>query len=440
MAHDNGMITAPVSIRDVQLTLGESIGVLAPKRNDGVSYDLCGSPNINIWSKIKPCRYDSLVKMQPHEYTAVADPSDPNKENIILANQTLTPITNGTTGIIFPTMMMWSDAAKLRAGLSVSGLKDQSAAEYRHDYPTGWDGKHYYASRLKDFDGYNHYAPIPFSLSVEFVETTFTATIGLNTDNTGVRAKTFDYNIYKNIIWRLAVAVGTGTKFDLYMMKDPDVTQQGQYLYSNGFLGTMGDNQTEFTISGDVKGAKTTYTFIGMLIAYKVKQNIGDADHPITETISPIWAASDDSTMCGIPMPCANVTAMSGIIRPKATIATIEQVIVVPIDEDNIIGSGDYYVEATVIWSGGSEGYTFGTNHGIFFDDGSTDFIKNGIKVRTPIVLGAYEIKTMQYYFRTNKKGVRTYTVSVKRNENGSKVVIAKKSEILDIKEYTIIG
>ena len=76
----------------------------------------------------------------------------------------------------------------------------------------------------------------------------------------------------------------------------------------------------------------------------------------------------------------------------------------------------------------------------IFFDDGSTDFIKNGIKVRTPIVLGAYETKTMQYYFRTNKKGVRTYTVSVKRTENGSEVVIATKSQILNITEGTIIG
>lgn len=440
MAHDNGKISAPVSIRDVQLTLGESIGVLAPRRNNGVEYDLCGSPNINIWSRIKPCRYDSLVKMQPHDFTAVADPNDPNKGNIILANQTLTPITYGTTGIIFPTMMVWSDAAKMKAGFTVEGYKDQSASEYRHDYPTGWDGKHYYASRLQDFDGYNHRAPIPFSLDVEFVETTFTATIGLNTDNAGVLAKTFDYNIYKNIIWRLAVAVGTGTKFDLYMKKDSDVTQQNQYLYSNGFLGTMGDNQTEFTISGDVKGAKTTYTFIGMLIAYKVKQNIGDDNHPITETISPIRATSEDSTMCGIPMPCANVTAMSGIIRPKAIITTIKQVIGVPIDEDNIIGTGDYYVEATIIWSGGSEGYTFGTNHGIFFDDGSTDFIKNGVKVKTPIVLGAYETKTMQYYYRTNKKGVRTYTVSVKRNENGSEVVIATKSQILNITEGTIIG
>lgn len=441
MAHNNGKITAPVSIRDVQLTLGESIGVLAPKRNNLETYDLCGSPNINIWSRIKPCRYDSLDKMVPHEFTAVADPEDPNKGNVVLSAQTLTPITNGTTGIIFPTMMKWSDITTLRSDYIASEKGEEYAVQYRHDFPTGWDGKHYYASRLKDFDGYDHYAPIPFSLSIEFVETTFTATIGLNTDNAGVFAKTFDYNIYKNIIWRLAVAVGTGTKFDLYMMKDPDVTQQNQYLYSNGFLGTMGDNQTEFSISGDVKGAKTTYTFIGMLIAYKVKQNIGSDNQPITETISPIRATSEDSTMCGIPMPCANVTAMSGIIRAKATIATIKQVIGVPTYEDNIIGTGDYYIEATVIWSGGSEGYTFGTNHGIFFDDGSTDgLIKNGIKVRKPIVLGAYETKTMQYYYRTNKKGVRTYTVSVKRAENGSEVIIATKSEILDIKESTIIG
>lgn len=193
MAHDNGKISAPVSIRDVQLTLGESIGVLAPRRNNGVEYDLCGSPNINIWSRIKPCRYDSLVKMQPHDFTAVADPNDPNKGNIILANQTLTPITYGTTGIIFPTMMVWSDAAKMKAGFTVEGYKDQSASEYRHDYPTGWDGKHYYASRLQDFDGYNHRAPIPFNIDdVSFGGRTFNVNVGLNTNDEGVRAKTFD--------------------------------------------------------------------------------------------------------------------------------------------------------------------------------------------------------------------------------------------------------
>lgn len=403
MAHNNGKISAPVSIRDVQLTLGESIGVLAPKRNNGVDYDLCGSPNINIWSRIKPCRYDSLVKMQPHDFTAVADPDDPNKENIILANQTLTPITYGTTGIIFPTMMMWNDAARLKAGLTVSGLKDQSAAEYRHDYPTGWDGKHYYASRLQDFDGYNHYAPIPFSLDVSFGGRSFIATIGLNTSTEGVLAKTFDYNIYKNVIWRLAVAVGISGSgsFYLFYMKDNDVPKQNQYLYSNGFLGTMGDNQTSYQITGKVDSPNSPYTFVGMLIGYKVTQNIGGDNQPITEKVSPIWVSSTDNSKCGIPMPCSNVLATSGYEMPYIKFANIDWMYGLPMGDDTQAGSGDYSVIITVTYIGGDFDYTFtGLGLAIYFNGSFKENMRIG-----SVTVKESETKNVEYYYLTNRTG-----------------------------------
>ena len=424
MAHDNGKISAPVSIRDVQLTLGESIGVLAPRRNNGVEYDLCGSPNINIWSRIKPCRYDSLVKMQPHDFIAVADPDDPNKENIILANQTLTPITYGTTGIIFPTMMEWINAAKMKAGFTVDGYKDQSASEYRHDYPTGWDGKHYYASRLQDFDGYNHYAPIPFSLSVDFAGRTFYATIGLNTSDEGVLAKTFDYNIYKNVIWRLAIAAAIkgSSNFSIYYMMDSDATQQNQYLKTNGFLGTMDDNQTRYQIDGKVSSPGTQYTFVGMLIAYKVTQNIGGDDQPITETVSPIWVSADDNTRCGIPMPCGNVIATSGYELASVKFTDIDWMLGIPAGDDISAGDEDYSVIVSVKYDGGDTDYTFtGLGLELYFNGTLMPRMKIG-----SVSVSAGEVKNINYYYRTNRTGSISVKAVLIGNNIGGDVQIIK--------------
>lgn len=435
MAHDNGKISAPVSIRDVQLTLGEGIGVLAPKRNNGTDYDLCGSPNINIWSRIKPCRYDSLDKMQPHDLTAVADPNDPNKENIILANQTLTPITYGTTGIIFPTMMVWSDAAKMKAGFTVEGYKDQSASEYRHDYPTGWDGKHYYASRLQDFDGYNHRAPIPFSLDVSFGGRTFTATIGLNTNAEGVLAKTFDYNIYKNVIWRLAVAAGISGSgsFTLYYMKDDDVPKQNQYLYSNGFLGTMGDNQTSYQITGMVPASNSPYIFIGMLIGYKVTQTNSGNNQPITDKISPIWVSSTDNSKCGIPMPCSDVRVTSGYEMPSIKFANIDWMFGLPdiVDSDSpgVGGVGDYSIIITVTYIGGDMDYTYtGLGLAIYFNGISQRNIKIG-----SVTVKARETKNVEYYYMTNKTGVISVRAVLIKGGTETGIDIVKTIDIRDI-------
>ena len=428
MAHDNGKITAPVSIRDVQLTLGERIGVLAPKRNNGVEYDLCGSPNINIWSKIKPCRYDSLDVMQPHDFTAVADPSDPNKGNYVLASQTLTPITQGTTGIIFPTMMIWSDAARMKAGYTVEGYKDQSAAQYRHDFPTGWDGKHYYASRLKDFDGYNHYAPIPFSLSVEFGGRTFHATIGLNTNDEGVLAKTFDYNIYKNVIWRLAIAAAIkgSSNFSIYYMMDSDATQQNQYLKTNGFLGKMDDNQTSYQIEGKVSSPGTQYTFVGMLIGYKVTQTIGSSNQPIIDKVSPIWVSADDNTRCGIPMPCGNVVATSGYEPASVKFTDIDWMWGIPTGDDVSAGDGDYSVIVSIKYDGGDIDYTFtGLGIELYFNGTLMSRMKIG-----SVSVSAGEVKNINYYFRTNRTGSISVRAVLIGNNIGSGVQIIKSINI----------
>lgn len=428
MAHDNGKITAPVSIRDVQLTLGESIGVLAPGRNNLETYDLCGSPNINIWSRIKPCRYDSLDVMQPHDYTAVADPEDPNKGNVVLSAQTLTPITNGTTGIIFPTMMKWSDAAKMKAGFTVEGYKDQSASEYRHDYPTGWDGKHYYASRLQDFDGYNHYAPIPFSLSIDFAGRTFNATIGLNTSDEGVLAKTFDYNIYKNVIWRLAIAAAIkgSSNFSIYYMMDSDATQQNQYLKTNGFLGKMDDNQTSYQIEGKVSSPGAQYTFVGMLIGYKVTQTIGSSNQPIIDKVSPIWVSADDNTRCGIPMPCGNVVATSGYEPASVKFTNIDWMFGIPTGDDISAGDGDYSVIVSVKYDGGDTDYTFtGLGIELYFNGTLMPRMKIG-----SVSVSAGEVKNIDYYYRTNKTGSISVKAVLIGNNIGSGVQIIKSINI----------
>lgn len=62
MSTSNGIITKPVSIKDVQQTIGNASGDLGT---------LCKSSTINKWSKIKPVSYAKLFNMTEADYAAV---------------------------------------------------------------------------------------------------------------------------------------------------------------------------------------------------------------------------------------------------------------------------------------------------------------------------------------------------------------------------------
>lgn len=115
----NGIITAPVGVHDVSVTLGDGSLDVAT---------LCSSPKINKWAKYKPTRYNSIAGGGDYWKGA-----------------------NGNCGLVQPAV--WSGASnfieKIKAGLILP---------WEHEAPrpfTDW-------CRIGDFKGYNHYAPCIF--------------------------------------------------------------------------------------------------------------------------------------------------------------------------------------------------------------------------------------------------------------------------------------
>jgi hypothetical protein len=129
MSVSNGKITAPVSIRDIAQTIGDSS-------------DVCKSPNINMWSARKPIRHPSRTKltdaqMAQYNYGFAISATDdvPSDESVFDTdpNQTLNKA--------------------IASGGEWTYLRPRGSAYGEH-------------SRILDFEGYNHYAPAPYSVII----------------------------------------------------------------------------------------------------------------------------------------------------------------------------------------------------------------------------------------------------------------------------------
>lgn len=129
MSVSNGKITAPVSIRDIAQTIGDSS-------------DVCKSPNINAWSARKPIRHPSRTKltdtqMAQYNYGFAISATDdvPSDESVFDTdpNQTLNKA--------------------IASGGEWTYLRPRGSAYNEH-------------SRILDFEGYNHYAPAPYSVII----------------------------------------------------------------------------------------------------------------------------------------------------------------------------------------------------------------------------------------------------------------------------------
>ena len=236
--------------------------------------------------------------------------------------------------------------------------------------------------RMGDFVGYSQSAPCPFKLRVSWSEAVATFTINLSTDGNGIRSLQFDYNIYRNVIWRMAVAYAVDNGTNATWNVCVPGTSNDTSVAANGFLAGCSRIQTSFTFSDTFKPS-TTYKFSGILIGYKVtRKNEGD-DKPITTTISHIWATSIDNSYCAIPMPCDIIVSTSQVTKFKITFGAGEGVMFTPIgsDDDVIMGGGsiistqatkiDYsigsgsigtiengYAYIPVIFTAGSDSYT----------------------------------------------------------------------------------
>lgn len=129
MATSNGEITAPVSIRDVQVTLGDGSNDLGT---------LCQSTHINRWARYKPVKLAQI---------STIDQLDSNNEWKNTA--TWWKATAGNCGIAYNT---FSSVANVKTAI------DNQALVWNYDPPTGGASQPF---RLTDFNQYIHKAIPP---------------------------------------------------------------------------------------------------------------------------------------------------------------------------------------------------------------------------------------------------------------------------------------
>lgn len=333
---NTGIITAPVSIYDVQRCLGLSSTDLGT---------LCKSTLINRWSKMKPCRYDSLDVMVPADLGGVIGTDN----NRIMANQTRHNPQYGTFGITWPDL------------LAIDSLR---ARDINRDFvwepPIGKSGNYNYAYRLKDFNGYHHGAIKPFlSLSVSFTEHTFTATLTLNTNSShDYVMQNLDFNIFEGVGFEpvLLVYRVNGSTYTREKLTRVISSQRGSKVICSDYP----NNTSSLTFSDTVGYSNTNYVFVPALRAWKVYYNEDDptmARH--TDTI--LVDGGDLTSYCGVRMPqLANATAQSEALQPSIAIYNIDNRNgSVPSTDMEGNASGPYYAYVYVDFFGGDAGTTF---------------------------------------------------------------------------------
>lgn len=191
MSNSNGIISAPVSMKDVQTVLGDSSTSLA---------SLCLSTKVNMWAKYKP----------------------------IPSNDKFLDIKTGYRGKGYNCGISYSTAN------SVSGIRalySQTDNGYSYEKPTVY--------RLADFNGYNHRAEAPiqgYSFESECVNTDFTCSC-----EEGITTTTGDILTLKDILnltdednYYFGVGLCKGTNTTPTFFKTADTA----FYYSVSFKGT----------------------------------------------------------------------------------------------------------------------------------------------------------------------------------------------------------
>lgn len=339
MSYANNKITAPVSIYDVQRALGVSLTDLGA---------LCQSANINIWSRHKPCEFDSLWE---YVLPDIGLSPAPQHSSVVMADQSKVSYgTVATWGIIFPTMRKVEDFKTNPP----SG--EHEVVKYKHDYPSGRvvvSGVTYnYAYRLTDFNGYSHNQAKPLgNISVAWSGRNFTVTIPLNWDSVnGILPTEFDGAIYQYIAWKPMIMIVTTS----------NVVERK--VFGELFLYQLNSTMNSITITGSVTNQNTNYIFVPMLVAYKYMQEEG-AGGVITNVYNPIIpSAQEPSERCGIPMPCDRITSTSQVDLPYIVVENpIYDGTTPPVDDPAAIvaTTGSYYIHYIVKFYAGGANCTF---------------------------------------------------------------------------------
>lgn len=398
MAYSNNIITAPVSIWDVQRALGLSSHHLGT---------LCKSTNVNMWSKKKPCKYDSIDVMVPADMDGVAGTDN----GIIMADQVKHNIQHGTFGITFPDLQNLQDLRTLRD-------------TYVWEPPSGQTGAHLYAYRLADFANYNHIVSKPFqSLAISFSEHVFTGVLTLNTDSTyGFLMQNLDYNVYESVGFEpvLLVYRKSGSSYIYETRVQVIASQRGSKIICSQYA----NSTSQLTFSKKLNYGLTQYVFVPALMAYKVYYNASD---PTMEYhYDPIIASSGSLTAyCGIRMPIDNETSISGAEQPSIDIGTISSDGSIPTVDTEGNKIGPNYVYVNVTFNGGDVGNTFTIG---FSGTISGSSINNNFRPNN-VTVSAGQSVTKQYVMSSDVTGYRTISVEVT-----SGTITATKSATVNVR------
>ena len=252
MAYDpsNGIITAPVSVRDVQRALGTTVCDVGR---------LCRHERINKWSKCKPVVYPSVSKLHPWVDPAV---------------QSSSPISSGFSGGI-----LTGDPYTLATS---------SEWELGYQRPTGGVNSPY---RLTDFAAYYHKAVCPVKLEKPIV---------FRAGNAGAFRLMFDD------------LAGAGHSFNLKTADVFPVSQYGDWrptvvvIYDDGSKDVIAavyfsqnrlrdwpSTGFEIGISSDHFVTGQTYTAVAMLTNFDTDGNGDVPEHGLVPVGSAAWGVGD---------------------------------------------------------------------------------------------------------------------------------------------------
>lgn len=172
MAYNNGIVSAPVSIYDVQRALGVSTSDLGT---------LCTSAMINIWAKFKPVRW-----LSPDTLAALN--SDKTWNTGTAEGNKWWKARDGQYGLSYSAITVGNITSGMRTALnSLAGLITGGVNGWVHADPRGHTLTYNEYYRLTDFNQYNHNVDRPvrsvsthninagvneeYSIGVNFIET-----------------------------------------------------------------------------------------------------------------------------------------------------------------------------------------------------------------------------------------------------------------------------
>lgn len=335
MAYNNGIITAPVSVYDVQ----RALGVGSPDVGT-----LCKHANINKWAKYKPVKYPGVAAVRSRVISACHLPFTPD------------PNFDKKTGLTVGSMIDFP-----------SQVAGWSFVHIGYERPIGGANSPY---RLTDFADYNHLAQIPceilwstafkldrgFSCTVNIYDRTSSADETLYISFSDIMNEVSGYSGFQNLDKRLCLAVYDQATSD---------TSPIWYFFSDKFSASVGSSGSWSVYCNMFNSTFTNLLTVGRTYMFKV---MIVSNHPYLETIpsgdkyvwelgvSPSEMASMESGQNPIQAMCLalelNMDRTSIVLQNAAVISDLSYFLdILSVEKwGNVIAIGNYNILCTKLY------------------------------------------------------------------------------------------